>query len=102
MKAFKVGLHDIGASQPPLIVAEMSGNHNQSLERAFAIVDAAAASGAHALKIQTYTADTMTMDVDRSEFRIEDSKSLWAGQSLYQLYKKAYTPWDFKELSKNQ
>ncbi len=73
----------------------MSGNHNQSLERAFDIVDAAANAGAHALKIQTYTPDTMTIDLDEREFHISDPKSLWAGNSLYKLYGEAYTPWEW-------
>lgn len=79
----------------PFIIAEMSGNHNQSLERALEIVDAAAKAGAHALKIQTYTADTMTLDLDRDEFFIGDKKSLWQGKSLYKLYQEAYTPWEW-------
>jgi N-acetylneuraminate synthase len=73
----------------------MSGNHNQSLERALAIVDAAAKAGAHALKIQTYTADTMTLDLDEGEFFISDPKNLWQGKSLYKLYQEAYTPWEW-------
>ena len=73
----------------------MSGNHNQSLERALEIVEAAAKSGAHALKIQTYTPDTMTLDLDEREFHISDPKSLWAGTSLYKLYGEAYTPWEW-------
>ena len=85
----------IGRDQAPCIIAEMSGNHNQSLERALEIVEAAAKSGAHALKIQTYTPDTMTIDLDEREFHISDSKSLWAGTSLYELYGKAYTPWEW-------
>jgi pseudaminic acid synthase len=76
----------------PFIIAEMSGNHNQSLERALEIVDAAAAAGAHALKLQTYTADTITM---KGAYRIEDKNSLWAGEELYDLYNKAYTPWEW-------
>ena len=79
------------------MIAEMSGNHNQSLERAFEIVDAAAQSGAHALKIQTYTAETMTIDIREREFFISDEKSLWKGESLFDLYKKAYTPWEWHE-----
>ena len=85
----------IGRDQAPFIIAEMSGNHNQSLERALKIVDAVAKSGAHALKIQTYTPDTMTIDLDEREFHISDPKSLWAGTSLYELYGKAHTPWDW-------
>lgn len=78
----------------PFIIAEMSGNHNQSLERALAIVDAAAKSGAHALKLQTYTADTITM---RGAMTISDQASLWNGQELYDLYSQAYTPWDWHQ-----
>lgn len=81
----------------PFIIAEMSGNHNQSLDKALAIVDAAAASGADALKIQTYTADTMTLDISEGEFFISDPNSLWEGESLYNLYKKAYTPWEWHQ-----
>jgi len=87
----------IGASHPPFIIAEMSGNHNQSLERALEIVEAAAKSGAHALKIQTYTPDTMTLDLDVREFHISDSNSLWTGNSLYKLYGEAYTPWEWHQ-----
>ena len=76
----------------PFIIAEMSGNHNQSLERALEIVDAAASAGAHALKLQTYTADTITM---RGVHRIEDHNSLWNGEELHDLYSKAYTPWEW-------
>ena len=79
----------------PFIIAEMSGNHNHSLERALQIVDAAADSGVDALKLQTYTADTMTIDKSDGEFFIEDSNSLWKGESLYSLYQKAYTPWEW-------
>ena len=81
----------------PFIIAEMSGNHNQSLERALKIVDAAAKSGVDAVKIQTYTADTMTIDKDDGEFFISDEKNLWKGQSLYRLYRQAYTPWEWQE-----
>lgn len=82
----------IASLQRPYIIAEMSGNHNQSLERALEIVEAAAHSGAHALKLQTYTADTITM---RGAYTIEDSNSLWAGSELYDLYRQAYTPWEW-------
>ncbi len=85
----------IGRDEYPFIVAEMSGNHNQSLERALAIVEAAAEAGAHAIKIQTYTADTMTLDISEGEFHIADPNSLWKGKSLYQLYKEAHTPWEW-------
>ncbi len=85
----------IGTDSSPFIIAEMSGNHNQSLERALAIVDAAADAGAHAIKLQTYTADTMTLDVDRDEFKILDPTSLWYGRRLFDLYAEASTPWDW-------
>ncbi len=85
----------IGPDHSPFIIAEMSGNHNQSLDRALKIVDAVAKSGAHALKIQTYTPDTMTLDLDEREFHISDPKSLWSGNSLYKLYGEAYTPWEW-------
>ena len=85
----------IGLDAPPFVIAEMSGNHNQSLERALEIVDAAAKAGAHALKLQTYTADTITLDLDEGEFFISDPNSLWQGASLYKLYQKAYTPWEW-------
>jgi len=85
----------IGCSHTPFVIAEMSGNHNQSLERALQIVEAAAGAGAHGLKIQTYTPDTMTLDLNEREFHISDPKSLWAGTSLYELYGEAYTPWEW-------
>ena len=85
----------IGSGHRPFIIAEMSGNHNQSLERALEIVDAAARTGVHALKIQTYTPDTMTLDLDEREFHISDPGSLWNGTSLYQLYAEAHTPWEW-------
>jgi len=91
----KIAGRSIGRGHAPFIIAEMSGNHNQSLERALEIVDLAAKTGAHALKIQTYTPDTMTLDLDEREFYISDAKSLWAGASLYQLYGEAYTPWEW-------
>lgn len=85
----------IGRDHPPFVIAEMSGNHNQSLERALEIVEAAARAGAHALKIQTYTPDTMTIDLDVREFLINDPTSLWSGTSLYKLYGAAQTPWEW-------
>jgi pseudaminic acid synthase len=85
----------IGNGNPPFIIAEMSGNHNQSLERALEIVKAAAKAGAHALKLQTYTADTITLDVEDGEFYISDSDNLWQGRSLHKLYQQAYTPWEW-------
>ena len=91
----RIGNKLVGKNTAPLIVAEMSGNHNQSLERALAIVEAAAKAGAHALKIQTFTADTMTLDLDEDEFFIADQQNLWKGQSLHRLYQLAYTPWEW-------
>jgi N-acetylneuraminate synthase len=91
----KIKNREIGPHQPPFIIAEMSGNHNQSLDRALELVDAAGKAGAHALKIQTYTADTMTLDIDEGEFFISDPNSLWNGCSLYKLYQQAYTPWEW-------
>jgi pseudaminic acid synthase len=93
--AIHIGQRSIGRAHPPFIVAEMSGNHNQSLERALAIVDAAADAGAHAIKLQTYTADTMTLDLAEREFRVSIPESPWDGASLHQLYRNAHTPWDW-------
>lgn len=95
MKTIEIQDRKIGNNHPPFIIAEMSGNHNQSLERALEIVEIAAKTGVHALKIQTYTADTMTLDLDRDEFFINDPKSLWYGKSLFELYQQAYTPWEW-------
>lgn len=92
MKDIKIGKHIIGVNHTPFIIAEMSGNHNQSLERALELVDAAAAAGAHALKLQTYTADTITM---KGAYTIQDKNSLWDGKELHDLYKMAYTPWEW-------
>lgn len=92
---FVIGDRRIGIGNPPFVIAEMSGNHNQSLERALEIVKAAANAGAHAIKIQTYTPDTMTLDLNEREFRINDETSPWFGNSLYELYSEAYTPWDW-------
>jgi pseudaminic acid synthase len=87
----------IGNSHKPFIIAEMSGNHNQSLERALEIVDAAAQAGCHAIKLQTYTPDTMTIENSTGLFEIDDPNSLWVGRNLYDLYKEAYTPWEWHE-----
>jgi N-acetylneuraminate synthase len=92
---FQIGNRPIGLHVAPFIIAEMSGNHNQSLDRAFEIIDAAAAAGAHAIKLQTYTADTITLDVRNGDFQINDPTSLWAGKNLHDLYKQAYTPWEW-------
>ncbi|PEO44726.1 pseudaminic acid synthase [Bacillus pseudomycoides] len=95
MNEIKINGRKISRNHQPFIIAEMSGNHNQSLERALQIVEAAARAGAHALKIQTYTADTMTLDIDNKDFKIEDTNSLWKGNTLYKLYQQAYTPWEW-------
>lgn len=95
MTSFSIAGRPVGGDAAPFVIAEMSGNHNQSLERALAIVDAAAAAGAHAIKLQTYTADTMTLDLAEGDFWIDDPASLWKGNSLYQLYERAHTPWDW-------
>lgn len=97
MNEIKIGSYTVGKTSPPFIVAEMSGNHNQSLERALKIVEAAKWAGADAFKLQTYTADTMTLDLHKGEFLITDPNSLWFGQTLYDLYSKAYTPWEWHQ-----
>ncbi len=95
LPVIRIGKRKVGAGFPPLIVAEMSGNHQGSLEKALRIVDAAAAAGADAVKIQTYTADTMTLNLRKNEFVITDRRSLWKGRSLYDLYGEASTPWQW-------
>ena len=95
--SLKIANRSVGSEHPPFIIAEMSANHNQSLDRALAIVEAAAKAGVHALKLQTYTADTMTLDLKEGEFFIDDPNSLWQGRSLYELYQEAYTPWEWHE-----
>lgn len=85
----------IGLNSKPFIIAEMSGNHNHSLDRALQIVEAAATAGADAIKLQTYTADTMTLNVKLDDFKIRDPKSLWSGRYLYELYQEAHTPWEW-------
>lgn len=94
-KDFKIGNISIGDRHKPLVIAEMSGNHNQSLDRAISIVDAASEAGAHALKLQTYTPDTMTISATGGLFTISDKDSLWSGKNLYELYKEAHTPWEW-------
>ncbi|WP_419569563.1 pseudaminic acid synthase [Rheinheimera sp.] len=97
MHEFFIGNRKIGPTEKPFIIAEMSGNHGQSLEKAKALIDAAAAAGADALKLQTYTPDTITLDVHENEFFIADPNSLWRGNSLYSLYQQAMTPWEWHQ-----
>lgn len=87
----------VGEGHRPFVIAEMSGNHNQSLARALEIVEAAHKAGADAVKLQTYTADTMTINSNKSDFIISDPSSPWFGRSLYGLYEEAYTPWEWHE-----
>lgn len=91
----KIAQKIIDKNCPPFIIAEISGNHNKSLERALKIVEAAANAGVDAVKIQTYRPDTMTLDISEREFFISDDNNLWQGKSLYELYKEAYTPWEW-------
>ena len=93
----KIGNFSVGRDQRPFVIAELSGNHNGSLEHALEIVEAASAAGAHALKLQTYTADTMTLDASGGLFDITSEGSLWRGRRLYELYEEAYTPWEWHE-----
>lgn len=89
------GKRKIGPDQPVFIIAEMSGNHNQDIKKAYKIIDAAAIAGADAIKLQTYTADTITIDCNNKYFQVKVNDA-WKGQSLYQLYQKAYTPWEWQ------
>src|SRR5690349_17926444 len=97
MTTIKIGNHLIGPGHRPYVIAEMSGNHNGSLDRALQLVDAAAESGAHALKLQTYTPDTITIDADGPDFRLSAGHELWGGQTLYELYQQAHTPYEWHE-----
>jgi pseudaminic acid synthase len=91
----KIGGFDISSQHKPFVIAEMSGNHNRSLDRAKEIIKAAADTGAHAVKLQTYKADTMTINMRGGLFDITDKSSLWFGRNLYELYEEAHTPWEW-------
>ena len=93
----RIGDTPVGPGEAPFVIAELSGNHDGSLDRALEIVDAAAGAGVQAVKLQTYTADTMTLDIDRDEFVISNPDSLWYGRTLYDLYEEAHTPWEWHE-----
>lgn len=97
MNEITMGSHKIGSNYPPFIIAELSGNHNGSLERAKELLKAAKDAGAHAVKLQTYTADTITLDVKAREFLIDEPTNLWRNRNLYDLYQEAYTPWEWHE-----
>ncbi len=94
-KEIQIGNIFVGPSHPPCIVAELSANHKGSLQRALDIVDMAKKVGAHAVKLQTYTPDTITLNMKGKEFLIEDQESLWKNRNLYELYQEAYTPWEW-------
>src|ERR1035438_1651104 len=94
-RSITIGGHEVGPDAAPFIIAEMSGNHEGDLGKALAIVRATAQAGAHAIKLQTYTADTITIDADGPEFRISSGHELWADRRLYDLYQEAHTPWEW-------
>lgn len=98
MTSVYIGSRELGVEQPPFIIAELSGNHSQSLDTALAMVEAAAAAGADAIKLQTYTADSMTLDVESDDFVIQEADSLWRGEKLHTLYQKAATPYDWHSI----
>lgn len=93
----QIASYQIGQHAAPFIIAEMSGNHNQSIDKALKIIEVAAASGAHAVKLQTYTADTLTINHRGGLFDIKDETSLWKNRNLYELYQEAHTPWEWHE-----
>lgn len=97
MTRINIGQYSIGPGNAPFVIAELSGNHDQSLDKALAMVDAAAQAGAQAIKIQTYTAESMTLDIHQGEFVIQDEGNLWQGKSLYELYQVAMTPWEWHQ-----
>jgi len=100
--AVQIAGRNISLADKPFIIAELSGNHNQSLQLALEMIEAAAKTGVDAIKLQTYTADTMTLDCDRDDFQILDKDNLWQGNSLYKLYQQAHTPWEWHEVLFNK
>src|SRR4030043_2324073 len=92
---FKIGKRIIGKDQPVFIIAEMSGNHHHDIKKAYEIINAAAKAGVDAIKLQTYTPDTITIDCDNKYFQVKINKA-WKGQTLHSLYQKAYTPWEWQ------
>lgn len=95
MKSISIGPYTLSPNHPPMIVAEVSANHKGSIEEAFKLIEAAKEAGVHAIKFQTYTPDTLTLDIDEGDFVIRDPKSPWYGRNLYHLYHEAYTPWEW-------
>lgn len=95
MKEIRIGHYLVGQHHPPMIVAELSGNHNRSLTTALELIEKAKEAGAHAVKLQTYTPDTITLDVREGDFLITDPESLWKGRNLYDLYREAHLPWEW-------
>lgn len=97
MKEIHIGPYVVGSNHPPFIIAELSGNHNQSLDKAKQLISLAKAAGVHAVKLQTYTPDTITLNIQESEFLINEPTNLWKGRNLYDLYREAYTPWEWHD-----
>jgi sialic acid synthase SpsE len=93
----QLGPYLLGRTSPPLIVAELSGNHQHSLHRVLELVETAKDCGVQAIKLQTYTPDTITLQVNREEFFIHNSNSLWKGRHLYELYEEAHLPWEWHQ-----
>ncbi len=93
--SFQIGSSAIGENNPPYVIAEMSGNHNQDINQAIQLIHSAKRAGANAIKLQTYTADTLTINYKGTDFLVSDKDSLWTGTYLYDLYKKAFTPWEW-------